>query len=448
MATEEDYNLLKQQLNGLWNNDEYCDFTIICGSGGEYKKRVHRAVICTRSEWFKNACESDFEEGQICELELSEDYPAVVHALLEFLYLADYSSETHIGLSNPVFHAEVYGIAERILLDPLKELVIKKMKSSLMDDWSEVSFLDATRIVYDSTYKQDDKLRAMMAATAKEKMITLFSDDKENYRDTLEQLPGLAADLVIKLAKHFYSNSRQYRWIAKCGICGLAQTVGFSVTSPPEGRHSMAADTTSLVFFHQETSGLWWDDEYCDFSIVYGQDAQYTKRVHRNIMCARSEWFRNACKRTFKEGQTGKIELTEDDPLIVEALLEYLYWASYSYETTEMHPLIFHVKVYAIAERILLDPLKEVAIGKATASLNNDWSETAFLQAIRTVYDTTYREDDPLRGLLVRRALEGSQMRPPKLKHKTLMEDYPEFARDLAWKMLEQWRCLERVTDW
>ncbi|KAI6463660.1 hypothetical protein MCOR15_004052 [Pyricularia oryzae] len=50
-----------------------------------------------------------------------------------------------------------------------------------------------------------------------------------------------------------------------------------------------------------------------------------TFNVHRMILSAQSGFFRGACTGNFKEAFTGRIDLPEDDPDILEILIEYIY---------------------------------------------------------------------------------------------------------------------------
>ncbi|KAF5989217.1 amino acid transport gap1 [Fusarium coicis] len=66
--------------------------------------------------------------------------------------------------------------------------------------------------------------------------------------------------------------------------------------------------------------------DYSDLTITCGKD-QY--RVHKAIICPRSSFFKAACDGKFKEAQTGKVDLRDDDPLAVSMMIEYLYCDTY-----------------------------------------------------------------------------------------------------------------------
>ncbi|RBQ77366.1 hypothetical protein FVER14953_12944 [Fusarium verticillioides] len=66
--------------------------------------------------------------------------------------------------------------------------------------------------------------------------------------------------------------------------------------------------------------------DYSDLTITCGKD-QY--HVHKAIICPRSNFFKAACDGKFKEAQTGKIDLPDDDPAAVRMMIEYLYHDTY-----------------------------------------------------------------------------------------------------------------------
>ncbi|KAL1633424.1 hypothetical protein SLS58_011084 [Diplodia intermedia] len=57
-------------------------------------------------------------------------------------------------------------------------------------------------------------------------------------------------------------------------------------------------------------------------------------KVHKAVVCAQSRFFHTACKpeSPFKEARTGLIELTEDDPVAVNGMVDYLYTRQYDCE--------------------------------------------------------------------------------------------------------------------
>ncbi|KAJ3518930.1 hypothetical protein NM208_g14327 [Fusarium decemcellulare] len=90
---------------------EFSDMAIIC-RGKEFK--VHRAVVCPQSRFFRAALTSNFREGISQTIELPEDDPDILERFLEFMYTGSYSlgKETNWG-HGPEGHESIFGEIER-----------------------------------------------------------------------------------------------------------------------------------------------------------------------------------------------------------------------------------------------------------------------------------------------------------------------------------------------
>ncbi|KAF5689982.1 amino acid transport gap1 [Fusarium denticulatum] len=72
-----------EALANLLKTGDYSDLTITCG---KYQYRVHKAIICPRSNFFKAACDGKFKEAQTGKVDLPDDDPAAVRMMIEYLY--------------------------------------------------------------------------------------------------------------------------------------------------------------------------------------------------------------------------------------------------------------------------------------------------------------------------------------------------------------------------
>ncbi|PVI05403.1 hypothetical protein DM02DRAFT_686323 [Periconia macrospinosa] len=87
MITPDEKQLLVA-VNGLFNSSTYSDLTITCGKD---KYRVHKAIVCPQVPFFAGAMRfAAANKTNDSNVDLSEDDPAAVKALLEYLYKADY----------------------------------------------------------------------------------------------------------------------------------------------------------------------------------------------------------------------------------------------------------------------------------------------------------------------------------------------------------------------
>ncbi|KAF5620788.1 kelch 4 [Fusarium sp. NRRL 52700] len=67
---------------------DYSVLVIICGQA---RHKVHKAIICPQSAFFKAACDSIFKEAQTGEIELPDDDPVPVRMMIEYLYDQTYA---------------------------------------------------------------------------------------------------------------------------------------------------------------------------------------------------------------------------------------------------------------------------------------------------------------------------------------------------------------------
>lgn len=80
---------MKLTLHGrLHGSKKYADLTVKCG---EITTRVHKAIVCIRSEWFAKAVDDErFLEGREGVIEFKEESPRTVQWMLEYLYTGRY----------------------------------------------------------------------------------------------------------------------------------------------------------------------------------------------------------------------------------------------------------------------------------------------------------------------------------------------------------------------
>ncbi|KAL5590858.1 hypothetical protein FOBRF1_014415 [Fusarium oxysporum] len=85
----------RRALGNLLKTGDYCDFVIICGQA---RHKVHKAIICPRSDFFKAACGSGFKEAQTGEIELPDDDPFAVSMMIQYLYHQTYTIPHDLSL--------------------------------------------------------------------------------------------------------------------------------------------------------------------------------------------------------------------------------------------------------------------------------------------------------------------------------------------------------------
>lgn len=73
----------------LFVTGAYSDLEVRCGT---YSGKVHKAIMCTQSEWFANAVKEErFLEGESGVITLHEENQEAVKSMVRFLYTGDYT---------------------------------------------------------------------------------------------------------------------------------------------------------------------------------------------------------------------------------------------------------------------------------------------------------------------------------------------------------------------
>ncbi|EHA58135.1 hypothetical protein MGG_15320 [Pyricularia oryzae 70-15] len=131
----------------------------------------------------------------------------------------------------------------------------------------------------------------------------------------------------------------------------------------------------------QESKGSWLchrlysHADYSDF-MISGDGKDY--RVHKAVVCPQSEYFSTAC-RAFKEAETNRIDLQEDDPQAVQLMVCFFYHEDYGVTQNALtkedpreilgQPIVpqdssqldTHIKVHVLADKYCLDKLKALS---------------------------------------------------------------------------------------
>ncbi|KAI1391853.1 BTB/POZ protein [Hypoxylon trugodes] len=193
---------LADSLRKLYRSEEYSDLIITC-RGKQYK--VHKAVVCPRSEFFATACRGNFKEARDGRIDLPEDDPAIVEKMIFYLYNLDYTT-SQTTTPSLVVHARVYALAEKYLIGGLKATALTKFRAivdniSSSSDEQRLDFAKAAREVYTSTVDVDTGLRDVILETLHKN--PKFLDQKE-CRSILKELPTLTYDLLMRVRENGY----------------------------------------------------------------------------------------------------------------------------------------------------------------------------------------------------------------------------------------------------
>lgn len=157
--------------------------------------------------------------------------------------------------------------------------------------------------------------------------------------------------------------------------------------------------------------------------------------------------------------------MNEDEPDAVASMLEYLYRDDYSLSypssmtkdsaEAKGHEMIFHLHVYALADRLRIPALKETASNYFSQLVHSYWNDPAFPSVVQFTYSITPpgQDGDDLRMIVVRVAglhakeLVANSKDPfilmcPKDPFILMMEGLADFGKDLS-----QWLVENGISD-
>jgi len=189
----------REAVGGLFNDPKFSDAVLECGSETFH---VHRVVLSTQSSFFNKAFAGEWNESKERKITLEEDTPEVVDAMLRFMYHFNYDEGSFLqARSSPmVFHAEVYGIADKYDIPFLATYAKEKFKEAISTGWDKEDFPQAILEAYSSTPESDRGLRDLILNVCQDHISDLR--DKPSFVNAMRQTTSLfAADLAQRLAK-------------------------------------------------------------------------------------------------------------------------------------------------------------------------------------------------------------------------------------------------------
>ncbi|KAI6885093.1 hypothetical protein KC360_g1524 [Hortaea werneckii] len=115
----------------------------------------------------------------------------------------------------------------------------------------------------------------------------------------------------------------------------------------------------------------WFDQEaFSDITIRFGTNE---RKCHKLILCGPSDYFKDLLGpgKHFAEAQQPTVELKDDEPMAVEAMLRWLYTFDYEMarpaDYTPTHD--FHLSVVVVADKYLLNGLRDEALRRLSDML-------------------------------------------------------------------------------
>ena len=124
--------------------------------------------------------------------------------------------------------------------------------------------------------------------------------------------------------------------------------------------------------------------------------------------------------------------MKEESPSIVEAMLHYMYHFDYSLSThaseEQISPMIYHVRVHALAVKYTILGLQELAAGKFEAVAATCWQMDDFVPAIDEIYTSTHSTEQGLRKVAVDIACKHTDVLLIRKDFSLLLDSNGQFA--------------------
>ncbi|KAK5731187.1 hypothetical protein LTR15_001126 [Elasticomyces elasticus] len=143
---------------------------------------------------------------------------------------------------------------------------------------------------------------------------------------------------------------------------------------------------------------------FTDFTVRLGDR---TWNVHKIVMFNRSDFFEGHCRGGFKasdypkEAAEGVVKLHDDDPESIDKMIDFIYSNFYDDTIAGVSPVLFNVRMIAIAEKYGVDHLANLAISKVDYHSATAWATDGFADAIEEAYTTLMDIDRTLRDTLL-----------------------------------------------
>jgi len=117
-------NYLLSHMEGLFNDRENSDFTLFCAG---VPMKVHSFILATRSPFFKASLSTPMTEMDSRQMEIMNCSPDVLKQVIRFMY----GKNIYNGFTD---YANLLEIAERFLMEDLKEAVSHLLSSNLNNE--------------------------------------------------------------------------------------------------------------------------------------------------------------------------------------------------------------------------------------------------------------------------------------------------------------------------
>ncbi|BCR98217.1 BTB/POZ domain-containing protein [Aspergillus luchuensis] len=201
-----------------------------------------------------------------------------------------------------------------------------------------------------------------------------------------------------------------------------------------------------------------------------------TFHVHCCIVCPQSPFFDKAANGNFEESESRVINI-HDDPFIVSKLFDFLYRADYDDSpddtddpaadnesaaneegilpterisqdalSRQWRRAQTNVQIYIIADKYMIEGLKDISKRKLNSNMENNWDDCGFLTVVSDVYGSQCPPRSDLREIIIRFALRHLGTLQKFRQFDDARKEYPEFVYELSTALIERVVELEKRT--
>nr|OQO29842.1 hypothetical protein B0A51_01999 [Rachicladosporium sp. CCFEE 5018] len=368
------------------NDGRYSDLTIDT-QGRSWK--VHKVIVCTACGFFEKACDGNFKEAAEGVINLPDDDPDAVQVMLEFFYNGDFlDSDDYWYSDSHKVRIDLYHLADKYMLALLKPRALKRFFFRLPH-----SLEDFIKLMPDPPAQGGDVLQLARIDQVAENFPSIFRahvaefsgvDFEPSLWECLAQRPMLVYRAATMLATKRFSDHSYRCYCDQCKSKGITFKI------------EMGTEPDDMV-------SRFLDGKYYDLTIQVGERKW---KVHKIIVCAGCEFFAKACDGGFKEATSNIIEMPDDDPKAVNALVEYLYGRDFTQADDKDdngfdEDIALLVSIFQLADKYMVQPLQGLVEHRIRAKIGGASIKSGVPAIIDAIEDATSDGRDILQDMLI-----------------------------------------------
>ncbi|KAK5124251.1 hypothetical protein LTR85_001954 [Meristemomyces frigidus] len=401
---------MSEAFKKLYETGENSDFIISC-DGHDYK--VHKAILLTQSAvLYDMATNKRFKECQKGRLELRDDDPECVAAMIHYIYHLDYADKVVDGFTSLSFHTRIAILADKYNMEHSTQLQSQDSSQARTTKKLRAGILEA--IVRNPSWlaesgKTESRLKRAMVeypqfgADAAE-AFAAYKHEDDAHDKAAEWYQHTERELVCSAFKAEIGDPDYYYTCFRCekGMTGEAWQ-----------KHK--------IFTLYETS------TQADFIITCNGEEW---KVHKAVLFMHSDvLWKMSSNESFKECREGRAVLNDDDKTHLAELIYYMYHLDY-----KPMALRSHVGICQLAGKYNIENLKALAVKRFKTLAETKYQSDSFAAAMEDAYGAGVGNRAmcaAIVDIVVKHpsALKGQKKETPL---QSAMPRYPEFAVDVA----------------